>query len=46
MVVAFASKPHDRKATVDRFVASFKFKSPPKPKETTPKVVTKSKPKQ
>jgi hypothetical protein len=49
MIVAFATKPHNRKAAVDRFVASFKFKTPPKPKEpkdTTPKVVTKSKPKQ
>jgi hypothetical protein len=45
MVVAFATKPHNRKATVDRFVASFKFKGPPRQKETTPKVVTKSKPK-
>ena len=46
MVVAFATKPHNRKAAVDRFVASFKFKAPPKPKDTTPKVVTKSKPKE
>lgn len=46
MVVAFATKPHNRKAAVDRFVASFKFKAPPKPKDTAPKVVTKSKPKE
>ena len=46
MVVAFATKPHNRKAAVDRFVASFKFKAPPKAKDTTPKVVTKSKPKE
>lgn len=45
MVVAFATKPHNRKAAVDRFVASFKFKGPPKPKETTPKLLTKNKPK-
>jgi hypothetical protein len=46
MVVAFATKPHNRKATIDRFVASFKFKAPPKPKDAAPKVVTKGKAKE
>jgi hypothetical protein len=44
MVVAFAVKPHDRKATVDRFVKSFTFKvsAPNKPKAAK---ATKIKPK-
>lgn len=49
MVVAFATKPHNRKAAVDRFVASFRFKAPPKPpkaKDAAPKAATKSKPKE
>jgi hypothetical protein len=45
MVAAFALKPHDRRAAVDRFIASFKFKAaapatskppgklPPKPED-------------
>ena len=44
MVAAFGSKPHDRKAVVDRFVKSFKFKGPEK-KEKDPQKVVKSKPK-
>jgi hypothetical protein len=44
MVVAFGVKPHNRKAAVDRFLASFKFKAPPKAKDKkAPEVVEKSK---
>jgi hypothetical protein len=46
MVVAFATKPHNRKVAVDRFVASFRFKAPPKPKGAAPTAATKSKPKE
>ena len=45
MVVAFATKPHNRKAVVDRYVASFKFKAPAKSKVPIAKPDTKAKPK-
>ena len=44
MVTAFGTKPHDRKAAVDRFMKSFKFKGPEK-KEKAPQKEVKSKPK-
>lgn len=46
MAVAFATKPHDHKSAVDRFVASFKFKTPAKPKEKSPAPAEKVKSKQ
>jgi hypothetical protein len=44
MVAAFAIKPHDRKATVDRFVKSFKLKASA-PSNGKPAKVTKEQPK-
>ena len=38
MVAAFGSKPHDRKAAVDRFMKSFKFQAPDKKNQDPPKV--------
>ena len=38
MVTAFSSKPHDRKAAVDRFMKSFKFQAPDKKGQDPPKV--------
>lgn len=43
MVVAFATKPHNRKLAVERFVASFKLTGPGKQKEKTPPVAEKTK---
>src|SRR5262245_44706595 len=37
MIAAFGSKPHDRKAAVDNFMKSFKFR-PPDKKDDPPKV--------
>ena len=45
MVVAFSNKPHNRKAAVDRFVASFKFKTAAKAKDIKPSPDAKAKPK-
>jgi hypothetical protein len=45
MAVAFGVKPTNRKAAVDRFIASFKFKAAPRSKDKSPAVVEKAKPK-
>ncbi len=45
MIVAFANKPHKRTSAVDRFVASFKFKTAAKPKGVKPPPVAVAKPK-